>query len=208
VRARRQRSTSPVAYTPPGPSVCAMTQRRRGAELTSTADDSTDTVPHSSLTRAPMESGSSAAVPIPAIDPTARPTLAERIITPPARTKAGKWVLRVAPGGEPGRVDDEAARQGGLRDQLGRPGPLPMRGGGDDRQRRERTGAHPPLDVPVDLEPGPDHHPGHGCGERGPAVRRRGVLLSGPGRPTPRRTARSPWPLAETWFAEKVSPRN
>jgi deazaflavin-dependent oxidoreductase (nitroreductase family) len=32
-------------------------------------------------------------VPIPEVDPTAKATLAERIITPPARTKAGKWVL-------------------------------------------------------------------------------------------------------------------
>lgn len=32
-------------------------------------------------------------MPIPEVDPTAKPTLAKRIITPPARTKAGKWVL-------------------------------------------------------------------------------------------------------------------
>ncbi|HEY1359327.1 MAG TPA: hypothetical protein VGF21_13580 [Thermoleophilaceae bacterium] len=32
-------------------------------------------------------------MPIPQVDPTARPTLAKRIITPPARTSAGKWAL-------------------------------------------------------------------------------------------------------------------
>ena len=32
-------------------------------------------------------------MPIPHVDPTARETLAQRIITPPARTKAGKWAL-------------------------------------------------------------------------------------------------------------------
>jgi deazaflavin-dependent oxidoreductase (nitroreductase family) len=32
-------------------------------------------------------------VPIPEVDPTAPPSLAKRIITPPARTRAGRWTL-------------------------------------------------------------------------------------------------------------------